>query len=224
MKLLYAEDERSMSEAVVNILKYHKYTVDTVSNGEAALDFAKAENYDGIILDVIMPKMSGLEVLKKLRESGSRVPVLLLTDKEEIEDKIEGLDTGADDYLTKPFAMGELLARVRAILSRKEDFVPDILRLGNIALNLQNYELFGNGKGFILSKLEYRMMELFMLNRGTYLSTEDLLSKIWGYNTEANIGIVWVYISYLRKRLASIGADVEIKLKRNIGYTLVLKK
>lgn len=224
MKLLYAEDERSMSEAVVEILKYHKYTVDAVSNGEAALDFAKAENYDGIILDVMMPKMSGLEVLKKLRESGSRVPVLLLTDKEEIEDKIEGLDTGAEDYLTKPFAMGELLARVRAMLSRKEDFVPDILRLGNIALNLQSYELFGNGKGFILSKLEYRMMELFMLNRGTYLSTEDLLSKIWGHNTEANIGIVWVYISYLRKRLASIGADVEIKLKRNIGYTLVLKK
>lgn len=223
MKLLYAEDEISMSEAVVDILTYHNYMVDTVYNGREALEYARAEQYDGIILDIMMPEMSGLEVLTRLRKEGCRVPVLLLTARAEVEDRIQGLDLGADDYLPKPFVMGELLARVRAMLRRREEFTPDILNCGNISLNLHSYELSGNGQSFVLPKLEYRLMELLMLNQGIYLSSEDLLVKVWGYETEAELGTVWVYISYLRKRLLALDANVEIKAKRNIGYTLEVR-
>ncbi len=220
MKLLYAEDEISMSEAVVDILKYHNYIVDAVYNGVDAYDYAVAEHYDGIILDIMMPGLSGIEVLERLRKSGDKTPVLLLTAKAEIEDRVEGLDAGADDYLPKPFSMKELLARVRAMLRRRENFTPDILTVGNISLNMQSYELSGNGQSFVLPKLEYQMMELFILNKGIYFSTEDLLTKVWGYDTDAEIGVVWVYISYLRKRLIALNANVQIKAKRNIGYTL----
>lgn len=220
MKLLYAEDEISMSEAVKDILEYHNYSVDAVYDGEEALEFARLEYYDGIILDVMMPKLNGLQVLQKLRAEGCKTPVLLLTAKSEVEDRIEGLDMGADDYLPKPFVMGELLARIRAMLRRREEFTPDILKCGNISLNIQSHELSGNGQSFVLPKIEYKMMEALMLNRGIFLSTEDLLVKVWGYNCEADIGVVWVYISYLRKRLSALKANVEIKAKRNVGYTL----
>ena len=220
MKLLYAEDEIAMSEAVTDILTYHKYIVDAVYDGADALYYAEHEQYDGIILDVMMPKMSGLEVLTALRQKGIRTPVLLLTAKGEISDRIEGLDAGADDYLPKPFAMGELLARVRAMLRRREEFTPDILRMGNISLNMQSYALSCAGETVVLPKLEYQMLELLMLNRGIFLSTEDLLTKIWGYDTEAEIGVVWVYISYLRKRLSAMGANVELRAKRGVGYRL----
>lgn len=220
MKLLYAEDEISMSEAVKDILEYHNYSVDAVYDGEEALEFARLEHYDGIILDVMMPKLNGLQVLQKLRAEGCKTPVLLLTAKSEVEDRIEGLDMGADDYLPKPFVMGELLARIRAMLRRREEFTPDILKCGNISLNIQSYELSGNGQSFVFPKIEYKMMEALMLNRGIFLSTEDLLVKVWGYNCEADIGFVWVYISYLRKRLSALKANVEIKAKRNVGYTL----
>lgn len=220
MKLLYAEDEISMSEAVKDILEYHNYSVDAVYDGEEALEFARLEHYDGIILDVMMPKLNGLQVLQKLRAEGCKTPVLLLTAKSEVEDRIEGLDMGADDYLPKPFVMGELLARIRAMLRRREEFTPDILNCGNISLNIQSYELSGNGQSFVLPKIEYKMMEALMLNRGIFLSTEDLLVKVWGYNCEADIGVVWVYISYLRKRLSALKANVGIKAKRNVGYTL----
>lgn len=224
MRLLYAEDEPSMSEAVVDILTYHKYTVDAVYDGEEALDYAEAGDYDGIILDIMMPKMSGLEVLKKLRASGDKTPVLLLTAKTEIEDRIEGLDLGADDYLPKPFAMGELLARVRAMLRRRENFTPDVLTYGNIFLNTATYELGVGNESVVLPKLEYQLMELLMANKNVYLSSEDILVKIWGYDSESELGIVWVYISYLRKRLAQLGANVSIKVKRNIGYKLDMEE
>ena len=220
MKLLYAEDERSLAEAVVDVLEYHKYKVDVVYDGQDALDWAENDQYDGIILDVMMPKLSGLEVLRRLRAAGNRTPILLLTAKAEIEDRIQGLDLGADDYLPKPFAMGELMARVRAMLRRREDFTPDLLTMGNLSLDRQSYTLAVGAQRLLLPKLEFQMMELFLLNRGIYLSTEDILVKVWGYDTDAEIGIVWVYISYLRKKLASLGADVAIKAKRNIGYTL----
>ncbi|MCQ4725225.1 response regulator transcription factor [Anaerotignum faecicola] len=220
MKLLFAEDEQAMSEAVVDILEYHKYTVDAVYDGEEALQYARAEHYDGIILDIMMPKKDGLEVLKQLRKDGIYTPVLLLTAKSEIEDRIYGLDLGADDYLPKPFAMGEFLARVRAMLRRREEFTPDILTCGDVSLNLHSYELSGGGKSYVLPNLEYRLMEILMLNQGRYLSSEDLLAKVWGYDTDAEIGVVWVYISYLRKKLSSLSRKVEIKAKRNIGYTL----
>ena len=220
MKLLYAEDEPAMSEAVTDILTYHKYSVDTVYDGEEALAYTRTEHYDGIILDIMMPKLNGLEVLKQLRREGSRTPVLLLTAKSDIEDRIEGLDMGADDYLPKPFDMGELLARIRAMLRRRESFTPGILKCGDISLNLSSYELSGNGQSFVLPKLEYQLMEILMLNQGMHLSSADLLVKIWGYDTDAGIGIVWVYISYLRKRLAALKSRVIIKAKRNIGYML----
>lgn len=220
MKLLYAEDERSLSEAVVDILTFHKYTVDAVYDGRDALDYAEMGDYDGIILDIMMPKMNGLEVLQALRAKGMNTPVLLLTAKSEIEDRIAGLDLGADDYLPKPFAMGELLARVRAMLRRREAFTPNLLSLGNLTLNQQSYELSVEGKREVLPKLEYQILELLLLNKGIYLSTEDILVKVWGYDTDADVGVVWVYLSYLRKRLTALGANVQIKAKRGIGYTL----
>ena len=220
MKLLYAEDEPAMSEAVVDILSYHNYTVDAVYDGREALDYARNEQYDGIILDVMMPKLSGLEVLRELRQSGCRTPVLLLTAKSEVEDRIEGLDAGADDYLPKPFAMGELLARVRAMLRRREEFTPNLIRCGDLQLNQQNAELRCGENSLVLPKLEYKLMELLMLNQGICLSTEEMLVKVWGYETESDIGVVWVYLSYLRKRLSALGSTVEIKARRGVGYTL----
>ncbi len=224
MKLLYAEDEISMSEAVVDILTFHKYNVDAVYDGADALAYAEAGQYDGIILDIMMPELSGLEVLEQLRKKGNHTPILLLTAKVEIEDRIQGLDMGADDYLPKPFAMGELLARVRAMLRRKENFTPDVLRVGNLTLNMQNYKLSCDDQSFVLPKLEYQLMELLMLNKGIYLSTEDLLTKVWGYDTDAELGTVWVYISYLRKRLTALSANVVIRAKRNVGYTLEIEE
>ena len=209
-----------MSEAVSDILSYHKYSVDAVYDGQDALDYARNETYDGIILDVMMPKMSGFEVLRQLRAEGINTPVLLLTAKAEVEDRIEGLDLGADDYLPKPFAMGELLARVRAMLRRREEFTPNILKVGDLSLNQQSAELSCGDKSVVLPKLEYKLMELLMLNRGICLSTEDMLVKVWGYDTDSDLGVVWVYISYLRKRLAALGSGVEIRARRGVGYLL----
>lgn len=220
MKLLYAEDEVSLSEAVVDILTFHKFTVDAVYSGTDALAYAEASPYDGIILDIMMPGLNGLEVLRRLRRSGNTTPILLLTAKTEIEDRIQGLDLGADDYLSKPFAMGELLARVRAMLRRRENYTPDLLQYGNVTLNRQTFTLSGGAQSFQLPKLEYRLMETLMLNRGIYLSSEELLTRVWGYDTEAELGAVWVYISYLRKRLTALNANVTIRAKRNVGYTL----
>jgi DNA-binding response OmpR family regulator len=220
MRLLYAEDEEAMAEAVADILEYHKYQVDVVLRGDEALDYALAAPYDGIILDIMMPGMSGLEVLSSLRKKGCTTPVLLLTAKNEVEDRIEGLDLGADDYLAKPFAMGELLARVRAMLRRRDEFRPDIKTFGDVSLNPHSYELSRGEKSVVLPKLEYQMMEVLIINRGIYLSSEDLLEKVWGYDSEADIGSVWVYISYLRKRLSGLGSRVTIRAKRNIGYRL----
>ena len=220
MKLLYAEDEPAMSEAVVDILEYHNYSVDAVYDGADALAYARSEDYDGIILDVMMPRLSGLEVLRTLRSEGCRTPVLLLTAKAEVEDRIQGLDLGADDYLPKPFAMGELLARVRAMLRRREEFTPNLLTCGDLRLNQQTAELSCGSASLVLPKLEYKLMELLMLNQGRCLSTEDMLVKVWGYETEADVGVVWVYLSYLRKRLSALGSRVEIRARRGVGYTL----
>ena len=169
MKLLLAEDETALNEAVTDILVYHKYLVDSVFDGADALDYARLGDYDGIILDIMMPKKDGLEVLSALRREGIKTPVLLLTAKSEIEDRIAGLDAGADDYLPKPFAMGELLARIRAMLRRREDFTPDVLTFGDLTLNRGTYELGTNGQTQTLPKIEFRMMEIFMLNKGIFI-------------------------------------------------------
>ena len=220
MKLLYAEDEPTMAEAVTDILNYHNFMVDAVADGEEALSYARAGDYDGIILDIMLPKMSGLDVLRELREGGCRTPVLLLTAKAEVEDRILGLDLGADDYLPKPFAMGELLARVRAMLRRTDAYTPDELSFAGLVLDRRSSRLRSAAGAVTLTRLECRMLEALLLNRGACLSTEELLVKVWGYNTEAELGTVWVYLSYLRKRLAKLGSRVKIKGRRGIGYTL----
>ena len=220
MKLLYAEDEETMAEAVVDILTYHNYLVETVADGAEALAYAQNGDYDGIILDVMMPKMDGLEVLSRLREMGCRTPILLLTAKGSVEDRVAGLDLGADDFLPKPFVMEEFLARVRAMLRRREAFTPEILQYDDVTLHGGTFQLRRNGEAVTLPKLEYRLMEVLIRNQGIYLSSEDLLVKVWGYNTEAELGTVWVYLSYLRKRLAKLGSRVKIKGRRGIGYTL----
>ena len=220
MKLLYAEDEPALSEAVVDYLTYHNYIVDAVYDGADAYDYAMSDEYDGIILDIMMPKRDGLDVLSALRRNGCRTPVLLLTAKTQVEDRILGLDSGADDYLPKPFDMGELIARIRAMLRRREAFHPDLISFGDLTLNIQSGEISTKDTTLQLSKQEYRLMEQLMLNHSMFMSTEDLLIKAWGYNTETDINSVWLYISYLRKRLAAINSQVEIISKRNIGYKL----
>ena len=220
MRLLLAEDEKDLSRALCAILKHNNYSVDAVYNGQDALDYGLDENYDGIILDIMMPKKNGLEVLRELRSKGISTPVLILTARSEVEDRILGLDTGADDYLTKPFNMGELLARVRALTRRKSEFSPNVMTFGNITLNRENFELTSNNDSVRLGNKEFQMLEMLISNPGRLISTEQFMERIWGYDTDAEINVVWVYISYLRKKLASLGSNVEIKAVRGVGYTL----
>lgn len=220
MKLLYAEDERAMSEAVSEILRHKNYIVDAVYDGREALDYIMNDKYDGVILDVMMPKMSGLQVLDAMRRSGINTPVLLLTAKGEISDKVEGLNAGADDYLTKPFAMPELIARVGALVRRSGDMIPDIITMGNVKLDRASYELTSDGGTLRLSKKEYLMMEMLMKSKDRPVSTESFMTRIWGYDSEAEINVVWVYISYLRKKLAALNANIQISALRGRGYIL----
>ncbi len=220
MRLLLAEDEKELSNALKAVLKHNSYSVDAVYNGQDALDYLETGLYDGVIMDIMMPKMSGLEVLKRYRAKGGAVPILLLTAKSEIDDRVEGLDSGADDYLTKPFAMKELLARIRAITRRQPDTTDSVLKIGNIELNRSTFELSSKDKAIRLANKEFQMMEMMMANQGQVISAERFMEKIWGYDTAVEINIVWVYISYLRKKLADINADVHIKAARNLGYTL----
>ncbi|MCM1364881.1 MAG: response regulator transcription factor [Ruminococcus sp.] len=220
MRLLLAEDEKALSKALCAVLKHNNYSVDAVYDGQDALDYGLCENYDGIILDLMMPKMNGLDVLKNLREKGISTPVLILTAKAEVEDRIIGLDAGADDYLTKPFAMGELLARIRAMTRRKSEFSPNLLTLGNLSLNRETFELSTEKDSFRLGNKEFQMIEMLMDNPNRLISTEQFMERIWGYETEAEINVVWVYISYLRKKLQNLGANMEIKATRGVGYTL----
>ncbi len=224
MRLLLAEDEHELSNALCAVLKHNNYSVDAVYDGADAYAYGRMGDYDGIILDLMMPKMNGIEVLKKLREEGIASPVLILTAKSETDDKITGLDAGADDYLTKPFSMGELLARIRAMTRRKTEFAPNLLEAGNIRLSRETFELEGPGGKLRLSSKEFQLMEMLMINSGQLISTERFMEKIWGYDSDAEINVVWVYISYLRKKLASLGADIEIKAARGIGYSLEKKK
>ncbi len=220
MRLLLAEDEKELSKALCAILKHNNFSVDAVYDGQDAFDYGLDENYDGIILDIMMPKMNGIEVLRKLRENGVSTPIIMLTAKSEVEDKIHGLDAGADDYLTKPFNMGELLARVRALTRRKSEFSPNVISFGNVTLNRENFELSCGKEAVRLGNKEFQMMEMLISNSGRLISTEQFMERIWGYETEAEINVVWVYISYLRKKLLNLNADVEIKAVRGVGYTL----
>lgn len=223
MRLLLAEDEKELANALAAVLKHNKYSIDVVYNGADAYDWAQAAEYDGIILDIMMPKMSGLEVLEALRKQGSTVPILLLTAKGEIEDRVTGLDMGADDYLPKPFAMKELLARIRAMTRRKSEFSANILDFEGLTLNRENFELAYKSQSLRLGNKEFQMMEMLMRNSGQFISAEQFMEKIWGFEAQAEVSVVWVYLSYLRKKLQNLEAPVEIKAARGIGYKLEKK-
>lgn len=276
MRLLLAEDEEDLSRALVAVLKHNNYSVDAVYDGAEALDYIEnSDNYDGVILDIMMPKMDGITVLKTIRSHGNSVPVLMLTAKAEIDDRVEGLDSGADDYLTKPFSMKELLARIRAMTRRKADTTDSVLTFGDITLDRLTYMLTGpasiknagsiennvlhtdannedNGNltgkikgdntsdgqvsgnqsagnsstgtqnvGIRLANKEYQMLEMLMTNPGQIISVDQFMDRIWGYDSEAEQNVVWVYISYLRKKLASVGSTAQIKATRGVGYSII---
>ncbi len=220
MRILLAEDEKELSNALTAILKHNNYSVDAVYDGADAFDYGLSGNYDILILDIMMPEMSGLLVVERLRKKGISTPVLMLTAKTEIEDRILGLNTGADDYLGKPFDMGELLARIRAMTRRKAEYIPDIISFGDIRLNRENYELSNEKSSLRLSNKEFQMLEMLMNNPKRLISGELFMERIWGYDAEAEISVVWVYISYLRKKLELLKSKVKIKAVRGVGYTL----
>lgn len=220
MRLLLAEDERALSKALATILERSNYSVDTVYDGEAALEYLAADNYDGVILDIMMPKKDGITVLKELRSRGSKIPVLILTAKSEVDDKVLGLDSGANDYFTKPFHSRELLARIRAMTRTQSSQTSSVLQMGNITLDQRTYELSSPTGSFRLANREFQILELLMQNPGNLISAERLMEKIWGYDSETEISVVWVYISYLRKKLSALGANIQIRATRNVGYCL----
>lgn len=220
MRLLLAEDERALSKALATILERSNYSVDTVYDGEAALEYLAADNYDGVILDIMMPKKDGITVLKEPRSRGSKIPVLILTAKSEVDDKVLGLDSGANDYLTKPFHSRELLARIRAMTRAQSSQTSSVLQMGNITLDQRTYELSSPTGSFRLANREFQILELLMQNPGNLISAERLMEKIWGYDSETEISVVWVYISYLRKKLSALGANIQIRATRNVGYCL----
>ena len=220
MKILVVEDEVALAEALSEILKRNKYNVDTVYDGEDGLEYGLTDIYDCIILDIMLPKMNGIDVLKTLRKRHISTPVLLLTAKSDVEDKIKGLDSGADDYLTKPFISGELLARVRSLTRRKGEVVTDEFTFGDIALNKSTFSLSREGQFLKLSLKEYQIMELLIANPKQLIPKERFIEKIWGYESDVEYNNVEVYISFLRKKLSAIGSCVTIKTARGIGYFL----
>ena len=224
MRLLLAEDEVELSNAIVTILKHQNYSVDAVYNGEDAYDYLTAQEYDGAILDIMMPKLDGISVLKKLRGEGNQTPIFMLTAKSELNDKIEGLDSGADDYLTKPFAMQELLARVRSITRRNGEVQGQTLTFSDLSLNRSNFTLSCGDKSIALSNKEFQMLEMMIKNPKQIISQDQFMDTIWGLDSETEMSVVWVYISYLRKKLKDLNSIVSIKATRNVGYSLAEKK
>lgn len=220
MRLLIAEDDKDIVKALTALFEHNNYSVDAVYNGNDGYDYAMEGNYDGIILDVMMPGMDGLEVLRALRHAGLKTPVLLLTARGDVEDRVNGLDAGADDYLPKPFAASELLARVRAMLRRRENYQDDILEFGGLSLNLSTFELSFQEKNLRLVNREFQMLQLLMQSPGSVISTEQFMERIWGWDSDVEVSIVWVYISNLRKRIDRLGAPVTIKAIRGTGYCL----
>ena len=219
MRILLADDEVSLTRALLHILEKNNFSADAVCNGEDALAYLETGTYDAAILDIMMPKMDGITVLQKIRSQGNSIPVIMLTAKSEIDDKVLGLDSGANDYLTKPFDTRELMARLRAI-TRCNQASGSTLTFGNITLDRTNFTLSSPSSSFRLANKEYQMMELFMSNPRNLISTERMMEKIWGYETDAEINVVWVYISYLRKKLTTLDANIHIKSSRNAGYSL----
>lgn len=221
MKILIAEDEWDLAEALKLMFELQKYNVEVVDNGEDAIFYAETTPYDAIILDVMMPRKNGVEVVRSLRAKGISTPVIMLTAKSQLEDKVLGLEEGADDYLTKPFEAAELLVRVKSLLRRPTQFVSSILSLGNVQLQYLLETPYGQVS---LNNKEFQLMEYFMLHQNQILSTDFMMEKVWGYDAECEINVVWVNISSLRKKLASIQANVGIKSARGLGYQLVVEE
>ena len=220
MRILIAEDDPKLLKSLVHIFELNHYAVDGVANGTDAFDFASTDEYDGLVLDIMMPGMDGVTLLKKLRAKGITTPALFLTARTEIDQRIEGLDAGADDCLPKPFSTGELLARVRAMLRRKDQFVPDLLTFGGLSLNRSTYELICDGKRQALSGKEFQVMEMLMQNPNAIVTAEQLITHIWGWDTNVDTSVLWVHISNIRKKLEVLSAPVTIRFVRNVGYTL----
>lgn len=220
MRLLLAEDERSLSRALVTILNRNGFEVDAVYDGKAALEAIESGNYDGVVLDIMMPKLNGLEVLKTIRDKENLIPILMLTAKAEIDDKVEGLDLGANDYLTKPFAAKELLARIRTMIRTQTTQTESILHVGNITLNRATFELTSPTGSFRLANKEFQMMEVFLCNHGHSITHKRLMEKIWGDEKQVQTNVVWMYISYLRKKLEALHANLQITEASHAEYIL----
>lgn len=220
MRILIAEDDPKLLKSLVHIFELNHYAVDGVNNGADAYDFASSGEYDGLVLDIMMPEMDGVVLLKKLRSEGITTPALFLTARTEIDQRIEGLDAGADDYLPKPFSTGELLARVRAMLRRKDNFTPNMLTFGELLLNCSTYEISYLGKSLSLSGKEFQVMEMLMQNPTIIVTAEQLITHIWGWDANVDTSVVWVHISNIRKKLEVLSAPVVIKFVRNAGYVL----
>ncbi len=221
MRLLIAEDEVDLAEALTVFFERNQFTVDTVNDGLSAYEYAGADDYDAIILDIMMPKMDGIEVLRRLRSDGNHVPIMMLTAKAEKDDRIIGFDAGADDYLPKPFDTDELLSRVRAILRRREEYKPSVMTYGDITLSPVSDMLTStSGKSVRLSGREFQVMELFMHAPKTVYSADKIMERVWGWDTDAEINVVWVHISNLRKKLKQIDSKVTIHANRGLGYIM----
>ncbi len=220
MKILVAEDDPRLLKTLIHLFESNQFIADGVSDGEDALDYAMTGEYDGLVLDIMMPGMDGIEVLKALRAKGVSTPALFLTARTEVEQRVEGLEAGADDYLPKPFATAELIARVRAMLRRKDTFVPDLLDSGGLTLNRSTYQISYKDKTLSLSGKEFQLLEVFMQRPGVIVTTEQLMTHVWGWETDVDTSVVWVHISNLRKKLDSIEAPVGIRFQRGAGYVL----
>lgn len=223
MKLLVAEDDPKLLKSLVHILEHNRFSVDGVSNGEDALEYGQTGEYDGLILDIMMPGLDGLQVLQRLRRKGIQTPALFLTARTEISQRVEGLDAGADDYLPEPFATAELLARIRAMLRRKDTYLPDLLSIGPVTLNRSTYQLSCQNKIQSLSGKEFQILEMMMQAPGTIIPTDRFITHLWGWDTNVDTSVVWVHISNLRKKISAIGAPMEIRFVRNAGYVLEVK-
>ena len=220
MRLLLAEDDPKLLKSLKHIFETNKFSVDVVNNGEDALHYALSDEYDGLVLDIMIPGLDGIEVLKRLRKENVTTPALFLTARTEVSQRVEGLDAGADDYLPKPFSTSELLARVRAMLRRKDNYVPDLLAYKEVILNRSTYELCYDGSMQTLSRKEFQITEMMMQQPHTIISTEQFMTHIWGWDANVDTSVVWVHISNLRKKIAAIKAPIEIRFVRNAGYML----
>lgn len=223
MKLLIAEDDPKLLKSLIHILESNKFSVDGVNNGDDALNHALTGEYDGLILDIMMPGMDGVKVLQSLRADGITTPALFLTARTEISDRVAGLDAGADDYLPKPFSTVELLARIRAMLRRKDTYLPDLLTVNTVTLNRSTYQLSFGGEIQSLSAKEFQILEMLMQQPGSIISSERFITHLWGWDTSVDTSVVWVHISNLRKKISAIAAPVEIRFIRNAGYVLEVK-